>query len=156
MSLIWICFRQEVNNIFANSRQQKGLAGPSLLISVVGGRDWAGWNAQKHETANLICILVCQELIFNYQPAKMVGSVCMSFHFWSLPSHETGAYRKGPRTLAAEYTEHTQQARVTGAHMCMRRTRGFCCSYIIMNHTDPSFQFCSIMWTRSLFPCVCH
>lgn len=40
--LIWICLREEVNNIFENSYQQQELARPSLLISVEEGQGLGG------------------------------------------------------------------------------------------------------------------
>lgn len=69
---------------------------------------WAGLGQREAGTsagrANSIYILVCQKLIFNYRPAKMVRSVCMLFHLSSsLPSHETASLQEGPPTLAAEY-----------------------------------------------------
>lgn len=42
MPLMWICLREEVNNIFENSHQQQDLAQPSVVISVVEGRGWVG------------------------------------------------------------------------------------------------------------------
>lgn len=150
--VIWICLREEVNNIFENSYQQQELALPSLLISVEEGPGLGGvrqapaWGreaALTHFCAKSWYLITSLPRWWDQFACCFVSHHC---HLMSLLPCRKGQGLWQQNTTAGSYW---------CSHVYTYPAQWFCRSYIIVNHSNllVSFHYPSMVCIRSL-PCV--
>lgn len=150
--VIWICLREEVNNIFENCYQQQELALPSLLISVEEGPGLGGvrqapaWGreaALTHFCAKSWYLITSLPRWWDQFACCFVSHHC---HLMSLLPCRKGQGLWQQNTTAGSYW---------CSHVYIYPAQWFCRSYIIVNHSNllVSFHYPSMVCIRAL-PCV--